>query len=260
MENLQIVEYDNIRVLTTRQLAEVYQTDNKTLSNNFNNNRERYIPGKHYIILEGEELRDFKSHSENLGIPSTTSKIILWTEKGCFLAAKSLNTDRAWEAYDKLIDGYFTVRQELVDRSALSPQMQMFYAIADAQARQELEQKKMAERIDRVEQKLSATIQAVEPIRPDTWRKDITAKFNRIQKASGIPFDELRIETYKELDWRAGVDVAIRCRNKKQRLFESGATKTQIDRVTRMDIIQEDKKLRQIYERILADYEVRYCV
>ena len=30
-----------------------------------------------------------------------------WTEKGAFLHAKSLNTDKAWELYDKLVDCYF---------------------------------------------------------------------------------------------------------------------------------------------------------
>lgn len=35
------------------------------------------------------------------------SKLYLWTEKGAFLHAKSLNTDVAWEVYDKLVDSYF---------------------------------------------------------------------------------------------------------------------------------------------------------
>lgn len=39
-----------------------------------------------------------------------------------------------------------------IDRSQLSPQMQMFYAIADEQAKLELAQKKQAEQIRKVEQ------------------------------------------------------------------------------------------------------------
>lgn len=31
----------------------------------------------------------------------------LWTEKGAFLHAKSLNTGKAWEVYDRLVDEYF---------------------------------------------------------------------------------------------------------------------------------------------------------
>ena len=35
----------------------------------------------------------------------------LWTEKGAFLHAKSLNTDEAWEVYGKLVDSYFVKKQ-----------------------------------------------------------------------------------------------------------------------------------------------------
>ena len=60
------------------------------------------------------------------------------------------NSARAEEARE-----YFTtleekVKQKAIDRSQLSPQMQMFYAIADEQAKQELEQKRLAEEQKRI--------------------------------------------------------------------------------------------------------------
>ena len=263
MDNLKVVEYNGTRVLTTTQLAEAYGTDNKTLSYNFNYNRDRSIEGKHYICLVGDDLKAFREIHD---LPQNVNKVLLWTEKGCFLAAKSLNTDQAWDAYDRLIDGYFTIRQELVDRSSLSPQMQMFYAIADAQAKQELEQKRIAaelkqntERMDKIERKIDATAQALEPIHQETWRKDVTKKFNRVQKASEIPWEELYVEMYKELDRRAGVDTARRLMNRRERMRVDGISQTNIRKVTRMDIIQEDKKLRAIFERILSEYEIKYC-
>lgn len=51
MNELQITEYKNIRVLTTQQIAEAYGSDTRVISNNFNRNKERYIEGKHYICL-----------------------------------------------------------------------------------------------------------------------------------------------------------------------------------------------------------------
>lgn len=55
MNNLTVTEYKDIRVLTTQQIAEVYGVDKKIISYNFNHNKERYIEGKHYIKLEGDE-------------------------------------------------------------------------------------------------------------------------------------------------------------------------------------------------------------
>lgn len=113
MTELQITEYKDIRVLTTQQIAEVYGTNTETITKNFNRNRDRYIEGKHFICLEGEELKEFKTNGQ-IVLPLKINKLYLWTEKGAFLHAKSLNTDTAWEVYDRLVDSYFK-KQDLFD-------------------------------------------------------------------------------------------------------------------------------------------------
>lgn len=118
MNELTVTEYKNIRVLTTQQLAESYGTDSKTISYNFNSNKERYQEGKHYILLQGEELRAFREIHD---LPSNVGKYYLWTEKGTFRHAKSLNTDTAWEVYDRLVDSYFK-KQDLLQ--GISPELQ----------------------------------------------------------------------------------------------------------------------------------------
>ena len=40
--------------------------------------------------------------------------IYLWTERGAFLHAKSLNTDKAWEVYDSLVEHYFKSTEQKV--------------------------------------------------------------------------------------------------------------------------------------------------
>lgn len=112
MEELQIVEYNNIRVLTTQQVAEAYKTEQQIVTNNFNRNKERYIEGKHFICLKGDELRGFRAKNQNDVLPNA-NKLYLWTQKGCLLHAKSLNTDIAWEVYDRLVDNYFAPVKQL---------------------------------------------------------------------------------------------------------------------------------------------------
>lgn len=108
MNELKIVEYQNQRVLLTNQLAESYETDNKTISYNFNHNKERYEEGKHFFLLQSEQLKAFREIHE---LPNNLNKIYLWTERGAFLHAKSLNTDKAWEVYDSLVEHYFKSRE-----------------------------------------------------------------------------------------------------------------------------------------------------
>lgn len=115
MNNLTVTEYKDIRVLTTQQLAEAYGTEGKIISKNFERNKERYSEGKHYICLMGEELREFKANRQNDDALKFTSVLYLWTEKGAFLHAKSLNTDTAWEVYDRLVDNYFKKKEDLLE-------------------------------------------------------------------------------------------------------------------------------------------------
>lgn len=107
-----IIERAGERVLTTAQLAEAYGADAIEVSHNYANNKSRYIEGKHFYLLTGELLRKFKRDCENLSIaiPKNVNRYYLWTERGALLHAKSLNTDKAWEVYDFLVEHYFRTK------------------------------------------------------------------------------------------------------------------------------------------------------
>ncbi len=125
MNNLTITEYKEQRVLTTNQIAEAYETDGKVISKNFTRNKDRYVDGKHFICLEGEEKREFVDHRQFDDSSKKASKLYLWTEKGALLHAKSLNTDRAWEVYDYLVDNYFEKRKPLSMEQMMRVQLGM---------------------------------------------------------------------------------------------------------------------------------------
>lgn len=112
MHDLKVTEYHGIRVLTSAQVAQMYETDTKTISYNFSYNKRKYIEGKHYIKLEGTELKEFKASREIPDCHKFSAHLYLWTEKGALLHAKSLNTDKAWQAYDYLVDFYFRAREQ----------------------------------------------------------------------------------------------------------------------------------------------------
>lgn len=113
MQNLpEVLEIKGKRVLTTKQLSEMYGADSKTIQYNFRYNKEKYILGKHYIEVFGEELRRLKTRSEFQSSLKYAKSLYLWTEKGALLHAKSLNTDKAWEVYDYLVDFYFRAKEE----------------------------------------------------------------------------------------------------------------------------------------------------
>lgn len=119
MQQLQVVEHSDMRVLTTAQLAKSYGTQSKIIARNFQRNEKQYVPGIHYIALTGEDLKRFKGERPNDVSLKYVSNLYLWTEQGAWMHAKSLKSDSAWEAYRKLINGYYVVsalmRESAVD-------------------------------------------------------------------------------------------------------------------------------------------------
>ena len=112
MHNLKRLEVHGIKVLTTRQLAEAYETERKVINNNYLRNKDKFILGKHYIAVEGDEMRHLRTSPQFEGELKKVSKAYFWTEKGALLHAKSLNTDKAWQVYDYLVDFYFRAKEQ----------------------------------------------------------------------------------------------------------------------------------------------------
>ena len=103
-----ILNVRGTRVLTSKQISSMYETNETTIKMNFSRNRDRFIEGKHYISFTGDDLMKFKNQvTTRYLVDKRASHLYLWTEKGALLHAKSLNTDKAWEVYDYLVDHYF---------------------------------------------------------------------------------------------------------------------------------------------------------
>ena len=71
-----------------------YGTTEKKLLWNFNYNKKHYQEGKHYFVVEGDELKQILA-VVNFTNAKQVRQLYIWTEKGAFLHAKSLNTQKA---------------------------------------------------------------------------------------------------------------------------------------------------------------------
>lgn len=112
IESISLITHQNIPVITTELLAQLYGTKIKNISDNFLNNTTRFVVGKHFFKIEKNELREFKNRPETIGLVGKNARsLILWTERGAARHAKMLETDQAWEVFEKLEDCYFSQKQ-----------------------------------------------------------------------------------------------------------------------------------------------------
>ena len=95
---LQPIEYEGEVVITTDILSNVYETDVNNIQANFSRNKSKFQEGKHYYLLQGEELKRFKNQPTNSQLVNKhASQLYLWTERGANRHCKILDTDKAWE-------------------------------------------------------------------------------------------------------------------------------------------------------------------
>lgn len=110
--DLQIIEYRGQRVVTTEQMASGYGTTVDRIRQNFNRNKTRFVEGKHYFQITGDELTGFRVSFSDAVNKHTTS-LTLWTERGAVNHAKMLETDQAWGYHEDLVEFYFTQRDTI---------------------------------------------------------------------------------------------------------------------------------------------------
>lgn len=171
------------------------------------------------------------------------------------------NGAKAEEARD-----YFTtleerVKQKVIDLNQLSPELQMFQKIFNSVAEQQLEQKRQAEQLNHVEQRVES-IREVVALDTTSWRDDTGNILRKIsmELGGGQAYSQVRAESYELLSKRMGVNLKQRLTNKRRRMADEGICKSTRDKLSYVDIIAEDKKLIEGYTAIVKEMAIRYGV
>lgn len=111
--------YKGVPVVTTETLAHAYEVESKQIRQNFTNNRGRFVEGKHFFQLSGNDLKEFKNYVENFDLVQLDKRarhFTLWTERGAARHAKMLNSDRAWDMFELLEETFFrAVKADLLE-------------------------------------------------------------------------------------------------------------------------------------------------
>lgn len=155
--------------------------------------------------------------------------------------------------------GSYSVQSQFAD---LSPQLQVLIQMETCQKQIEARQAEQATALAGLEQKLQNTCEVI-ALDKTAWRKDSEHLINKIARATGEGYGGIRLvyeEIYRSIESRAGVSLNTRLTNKRNRMAGEGVCKSKRDKLTRVDIIAEDKKLIEIYVAIVKELAVKYGV
>lgn len=210
-----------------------------------------------------------KSETPNLGslnffIPSTYTTFentkqypcYLITRKGCDMVANKMTGEKGI-----LFTATYVTKFEEMEKSLQKPT-----CIEDVMIQSLQEMKAIKQQVSVALTTATETKQSLESIRntislsPNSWRNDTKDIIVEISKKLGdiSHINDVRKESYKLLDDRFGVDLETRLTNKRRRMAEEGVCKSKRDKLNKLDVIADDKKLIEGYVAIIKQMAVKY--
>ena len=251
MNQLTILTKGNQQVVDSREVAEMVGKTHAHLL--------RDIAG--YIeVLEGGKsnfgFSDFFIESTYLSEQNKELPCYLLTKKGCDMVANKMTGEKGVLFTAAYVTAFEQMREHIqqTNLSGLSPQLQLLINM-------EMEQKRQAEQLATVEQKVDG-IRDLVAINPNGWREDCRKLIARIaQTLGGMAYiRDVNTEVYDLVDARAGVSLAVRLTNKRRRMADEGVCRSTRDKLSKVDVIADDKKLIEIYIKVVRELAVKYGV
>ena len=196
-----------------------------------------------YGFMENEDYSGFSQKSDKPQGGRPTIEHILTLDMAKHIAMIQ-RTPQGKEIRDKLISLETRVQE-------LSPELRLLINL-------EMRQKEQDRAIAEVNQRVD-DIKDVVALNPRSWREEARKLIVRIaQSMGGNEFiRDVQAEIFALVDERAGVSLATRLTNKRRRMADEGVCKSKRDKLNRVDVIADDKKLIEIYLAVVKEMAVQ---
>ncbi|MEG2291803.1 MAG: ORF6N domain-containing protein [Carnobacterium sp.] len=242
------------KAMLVKDIAEIHNQPQGEINRRINDNRIRFKSGVDIIDLKSVMGLSHNEYGFTQNAWNRLQNAYILSERGYSKLLKILEDDKAWEIYDELVDNYFEMRQAKLDTSNLSPELQMFDLLGKALAKQELATKAIDVKVDNISEIIS--------LNSIDWKKDTNQLINKVAKLRGgfEAYRDVRNEIYEELERRAKVSLKTRLTNKRRRMADEGVCKSKRDKLNKVDVISDDKKLVEIYLAVVKDFAIKHGV
>lgn len=222
------------------------------------------------FATENEDYFTLRTDAENLfgGRPSQDYKLTAHFAKKLSMKGNGARAEEAREYFTRLEEKN---KQQAIDRTQLSPQLQLMNMLVENMSRQELEQKRQAEQIQRLEDNQKNLVETFQSS-PDSenfqsWANKCLSRIAEspnFNKGVGRNSNHAlaRTESYERLKKKKNCNLDDRLARAKGRAMDHnpGITKTELNSINKLTIITNDKSLRPIYETVIKEMMIAYCV
>ena len=182
----------------------------------------------------------------------------LLTKKGCELYSTRMTGEKGTQFAVAYIERFNEmenhIKENEIDMSQFSPELRALIGIEQRQNEQD-------KRVDQLEGQVN-NISNIVSITNVEWRKKVDVILKKIaQKWTGIePYRSVRNLSYERLEQRAGCKLNIRLNNRKERAAAQGMAKSYVNKINKLDCIQEEKRLVEIYIQVIKEMAIEHRI
>ena len=159
--------------------------------------------------------------------------------------------DKGKQARQYFIEVEKEYKQNQIDVNELSPELKMFNQIFKTVAANEIENKKLNHKVDNIAEIVS--------LNTTDWRKTSQSIIKKIAITQGGygAYRDVAKSIYDETDKRAGSNLKTRLTNLRKNMALEGASKSKRDKANKLDVIENDKRLKEIYMSVVKDFAIK---
>lgn len=250
MQDLQVVEQNNEFYIDSREVAEMVNKEHKHLIRDIENYKS--------VILQSPNLdpANYFEESTYIGGNNQTYKHYLLTKKGCDMVANKMTGSKGVLFTAMYVDAFHKMDEHIKQNQLNVPQtpMQALELMFKVQKDQEQFNKEMKREI--------TGIRNIVGIETKNWRNDTNKILSAIAQhlGGGDMHKKIKAEAYTALEEKGRCNLKVRMQNRKGKMLANGATKTQINKLSKLDVINDDPRLIEIYISVIKSMAIKYGV
>lgn len=247
MNNLVIMK-DQQAVTSSLQVAETFGKEHKVVLKAIDELKQGVAQNYADLFYE-----DTYIHPQN----KQCYRQVIMNRDGFTLLAMGFTGQKALQFKLKYIEAFNQMKnhiKERLDTSTLSPELQFMNSVVRSLAKQEIANKRLENKVDNITDIIA--------LNTTDWRKECRSLVNKMAKTQGEfgAYQEIQTAIYDEVDRRAGSSLKTRLTNLKNRMAGEGVSKSKRDKTNKLDVIDSDKRLKEIYLAVVKDFAIKYGI
>lgn len=209
-KNLVVKEYNNQRVVTLWDIAELHDRTASEVGQQFKRNNRYLIENVDYYLISKEKISESQIVIQNK-VPNNVKNISIFTESGYLMLVKSFNDEMSWKIQRILINSYFKLKDLYQEFKVPKTFKEALILAVEQQERIELleiENSKKEEIL--IEQKPKVDYYIVVTNTNKSIRRNILFKIlrdNKILDSYNIPYQNYIKQKYFEVVQKYNTDI-----------------------------------------------------